>query len=89
MEVRYRKAFLKDLKRLKGLPVYDKVFELVFVTLPEASTLSEIVGVKAMRGHANRFRICIGPYRVGIEVRDDKVELVRVLHRRDFYRHFP
>ncbi len=89
MEVQYRRAFLRDLKKLKGQPVYDKVFDLAFTTLPAADGLRDITSVKAMRGYVNRFRIRIGPYRVGIEVHGDNVEVMRVLHRREFYRYFP
>ena len=47
MEVQYRKSFLRDLKKLKGQPAYDKVFELAFTTLPEADGLRDVAGVKA------------------------------------------
>ena len=89
MEVQYRKSFLRDLKKLKGQPVYDKIFELVFTTLPEVDRLRDVTGVKAMKGYPSRYRIRIGAYRVGIEVHGDNVEVMRVLHRREFYRYFP
>ena len=89
MDVQYRQSFLKDLKKLKGQPVYDRIFELAFTALPEADSLSDITNVKAMKGHPNRYRIRVGNYRVGIEVHDNNVEVMRVLHRREFYRYFP
>jgi len=89
VEVQYRQSFLRDLKKLKGQPVYDRIYELVFTTLPEADTLSDITNVKAIRGSSNRYRIRLGNYRVGIEIQGDNVEVMRVLHRRDFYRYFP
>jgi len=42
-----------------------------------------------MTGHSGRYRVRVSSYRVGIEIADDVVELVRVLDRRDFYRYFP
>jgi mRNA-degrading endonuclease RelE of RelBE toxin-antitoxin system len=42
-----------------------------------------------MKGYPNRYRIRVGDYRIGIEVQGNKVEMMRVLHRRDFYRYFP
>lgn len=42
-----------------------------------------------MKGYPNRYRIRIGNYRVGIEVSGERVEIMRVLHRREFYRYFP
>jgi hypothetical protein len=52
VKVQYRKSFLRDLKKLKGQPVYDKIFELVFTTLPEAGKLRDVAGIKAMKGHS-------------------------------------
>ncbi len=46
MEVRYRESFLRDLKKLKKLPIYDKIYTLSFQTLPSAAELREIPGVK-------------------------------------------
>jgi len=42
-----------------------------------------------MKGYPNRYRIRIGDYRVGLEINQDKIEIMRVLHRREFYRYFP
>ncbi|MCD4717707.1 MAG: type II toxin-antitoxin system RelE/ParE family toxin [Desulfobacterales bacterium] len=89
MEVLYRKVFLKDLKKLKNQPVYDKVFKFAFEILPEAKALKDISGIKAMTGYSKRYRIRFGDYRVGIELQGDMVDIRRVLHRRDFYRYFP
>ena len=89
MQVQYRKRFLKDLKKLNRQPIYEKVFKLVFTVLPQAPTLRDIAGVKAMKGHSNRYRIRIGDYRVGIQIHGDTVDVMCVLHRREFYRYFP
>ena len=89
MEVQYRKLFLKELKKLRGRSVHKQVIHLVFTTLPESGRLKDVANVKAMRGYPNRYRIRLGNYRVGIEVHGDKVEVMRVLHRREFYRYFP
>ncbi len=89
MEVRYKEAFLKDLKKLKKQPIYDQVYELAFTSLPQAASLHQIAGIKALKGHHGRYRVRIGDYRIGIEADDDTIELMRVLHRREFYRYFP
>jgi mRNA interferase RelE/StbE len=89
VEVRYRELFLRDLKKLKNQPIHDEVFELVFTILPEVKTLRDVTGIKVMKGYPNRYRIRLGNYRVGIEVHGDTVEVMRVLHRREFYRYFP
>ena len=89
MEVKYRQLFLRDLKKLKRLPTYNQIYEISFTVLPEVESLREVSGVKAMRGHQNRYRIRIGDCRIGIEVPGNNVEMMRVLHRREFYRYFP
>jgi mRNA-degrading endonuclease RelE of RelBE toxin-antitoxin system len=89
MEVQYRQSFLKDLKKLKGQPVYDKIFVLAFTTLTEVEGLSDLTNVKAMKGYPNRYRLRIGDHRVGVEVHGETVEVIRALHRREFYRYFP
>ncbi len=89
MEVLYRKSFLKDLKKLRNRPEYDRVFQLAFSDFPKSETIRDVTGVKPMRGYLDRYRIRIGNYRVGVEFSSNKVEFMRVLHRRDFYRYFP
>ncbi len=56
--------------------------ELAFETLPNAEELQDLTNLKALKGYPNRYRIRVGDYRVGIEVHGDKVEMMRVLHRR-------
>ena len=89
MKVQYRKSFLRDLRKLKGSPVYNKIYQFVFTFLPEVDRLEDVKGIKAMKGHPNRYRIRIGNYRVGIEINNDNLEVMRVLHRGEFYRYFP
>lgn len=89
MEVRYRESFLRDLKKLKKLPIYSRVFDLAFKILPEAGSLMTVPGVKSMTGHKSRYRVRISSFRVGLHVEGGIVEVVRVLDRRDFYRYFP
>ena len=89
MQVEYRQLFLKDLKKLKKQPIYKRIFEIAFETIPLADNLEVVSNIKAMKGYSNRYRICIGDYRIGIEVQGDQVEMMRVLHRREFYRYFP
>ena len=89
MQVKYRQLFLKDLKKLKKQAIYKRIFELAFETIPLANNLELLSNIKAMKGYSNRYRIRIGDYRIGIEVQGDKVEMMRILHRREFYRYFP
>jgi len=89
LEVQYRQAFLKDLKQLKSSASYQHIYEIAFTTLEAIDSLEEIPNIKAMRGYSDRYRIRIGDYRIGIEVNGDVIEVMRLLHRREFYRYFP
>jgi mRNA-degrading endonuclease RelE of RelBE toxin-antitoxin system len=89
VDVQYRRLFLKDLKKLKGQPVYEKVYNLAFFTLPSIETIQSLNQVKPMKGYPNRYRIRVGNYRIGIEINGDVVVMMRVLHRHEFYRYFP
>ncbi len=50
MKVEYRQLFLKDLKKLRKQPVYQRIFSLAFEILPNVEDLSELSNVKAMKG---------------------------------------
>lgn len=89
MNIEYRTLFLRDLKKLKKQEIYPSIYELVFTTLPEATSIQELPNVKALAGASNRYRIRVGDYRIGFEVNEDGIELMRVLHRKEFYRYFP
>lgn len=89
MKVEYRKLFLKDLKKLKNQPVYQQIYDLAFADLPAAANLQALPNVKALVGTTNRYRIRVGDYRIGIELNGETLEIMRVLHRREFYRYFP
>ncbi|MFB2897913.1 type II toxin-antitoxin system RelE/ParE family toxin [Aerosakkonemataceae cyanobacterium BLCC-F50] len=89
MNIEYRTLFLRDLKKLRKQEIYSSIYELVFTTLPEATSIQELPNVKALAGTSNRYRIRVGDYRIGFEVNEDGIELMRVLHRKEFYRYFP
>lgn len=91
MNVLYRTSFLRDLKKLKKQKAddYNAIYRLAFETLPKANNLQEMSQVKPLTGYPGRYRLRWGDYRLGLEVKADAVELVRVLHRREFYRYFP
>jgi mRNA interferase RelE/StbE len=89
LKVQYRQTFLKDLKQLKSSESYQRIYELAFTTLENINSLDGILDIKAMKGYPNRYRIRSGNYRLGIEVNGDLIEVMRVLHRREFYRYFP
>ncbi len=88
MEIRYRTSFGRDLRRERNSDLRRRV-EGIVEQLQRAPSVASVPGVVSMRGYANHYRIRVGDYRLGIVVDGDTAILVRFLHRRDIYRHFP
>ena len=89
MEVKYGNLFLKYLKKLKNHSIYENLTELIFNTIPMTENIRDIPNVKRMKGCNNRYRIRVGEYRIGIELCDNHIEMIRLLHRNEIYRYFP
>ena len=89
MNVQYRQLFLKDLKKLKKTDLYNRFYEFAFTALPEVDTLTDFSNIKAMVAYPGHYRFQFGDYRIGFILTDDALILMRILHRREFYRYFP
>lgn len=87
MEALFKRAFLRDLRKLPA-DYRARVEAFAFEEVVDASDLMELNCVK-IAGHEGSFRKRIGPYRVGFKVSDGVVTFYRVLHRREIYRYFP
>lgn len=88
MKLSFEASFAKDLKNIRDKPLLKRI-EQIIVEVKAAIVLSEIKHLSKMRGHTSFYRIRLGDYRIGIEVVEDEIIFVRVLHRKDIYRHFP
>jgi len=88
MEIIFKESFLKDLKKIKNNEIKQKILEIIS-TCEKAKSLNEIKDLKKLRGYKNFFRIKIGNYRVGLQIKENKVFFVRILHRKDIYKYFP
>lgn len=89
MKTSYAASFVKDLKRLRGNPIYQRVKVLAFDTFPTLEGLADIPQLKKMQGANNAYRIRVGDYRIGFTLDGETVTFKRVLHRKDIYRYFP
>mgnify|MGYP001803405719 FL=1 len=88
MTVTFRKRFLRDLKKLRDARVHSQV-RAVIEAIEDADALADVPSVRKMSGADGYYRVRIGDYRIGLAVEGDKVEFVRVLHRKEIYRYFP
>jgi mRNA interferase RelE/StbE len=88
VQVAFEASFTKDLKAIRDKGLLRQI-DRAIAEVKTAAALSEIRHLGKMRGYATFFRLRVGDYRVGIEVVEDEVIFVRVLHRKDIYRYFP
>ncbi len=59
--------------------------------VPAARDLGELgeYNVKPMRGFKDHYRVRLGDYRIGFKKEGNTVIFMRVMDRKDIYRHFP
>ena len=88
MIIEVASSFNKDISKLKDKKIILAV-KMVLQHIESASSLSDIPHLKKLAGTSNYFRLRISDYRMGIFVINNKVTIVRFLHRREIYRYFP
>jgi mRNA-degrading endonuclease RelE of RelBE toxin-antitoxin system len=88
MKTAFNPTFVQDVKKTKD-KVIRKRLAAVINALEVAESLDEIPNVKKLEGYSDLYRIRIGQYRLGLCFDEGEIELLRFLHRKDIYRHFP
>ena len=89
MIVNFDRSFSKSLDKLKDRQVKERL-ETLINSMEKAKNIGDIPATKSMKGHAGFYRIRIGDYRVGFELKGDvEILLILVAHRKDIYKRFP
>ena len=90
MEVLFKKTFIKDFEKLPS-NTKEKVKEVCFFIFPEIEDLVKFkkYPVRKIKAFENYYRIKIGNFRIGFKKSGQQVIFMRVLQRKDIYRHFP
>jgi mRNA interferase RelE/StbE len=88
LKVRFKESFARDLRAVSEKALLGRVRTLI-ENVERAGSLTDVAGLKKLRGRGAYYRIRLGDYRVGLAVEEDVVVFVRVLHRREAYRYFP
>ena len=89
MGVDYSSNFSCDLRRIRRAALRHRIDRRI-AELEAAWMLAEVSGVERLESQGGRYyRIKVGDYRLGMALEGDTVVLVRFMHRRDVYRHFP
>lgn len=87
MNIEIRKSFEKDALKL---PAYIQIqLAQVIEKISAAKKISEISSCKKLVGFKNAYRIKLGSYRIELFFENETIEFVRILDRKNIYRHFP
>lgn len=87
MRIEIKASFVKDLKTVPK--DYREKIATIICTMEQAFNLSNLTGIKKLKGYQNFYRIQVGAYRLGFVLEENAIVLVRFLHRREIYRFFP
>jgi mRNA interferase RelE/StbE len=81
MEVDFASTFLKIIKKTKEPDLLQKTHETI-ENIIIANKIEDIKNIKKLVGFKYH-------YRIGIEIKDNIVRFLTVLHRKDIYKKFP
>lgn len=88
MKAEVIRSFEKDARSIKDKNLKIRL-DAVLAEIENAQGIADLTGVVAMIGHPGYYRLRIGDYRLGFQMRGDVMILCRILHRREIYRRFP
>lgn len=87
MKVEIRDSIVKDIKRVSRKE--KEKLQKIYDTFLKSQNITDIQGVKKLKGYENFYRIRMGDYRLGFVAKSDKIVFLRFLHRKDIYKYFP
>ncbi len=88
MKALFEESFEKDLKAVRDKKIRNNISKII-EEIRAANSTHEIKAISKLQGYKSYYRIRIRDYRIGIEIIDENVIFVRILHRKDIYRYFP
>jgi mRNA interferase RelE/StbE len=88
MIVKIDKSFEKDTDKIKDENILLDIADCI-ETLEKVDNIKAIKNIKKLKGSHDFYRIRIGDYRIGLELKNKTIELIRFLHRKDIYKYFP
>lgn len=88
MIVEFTKSFKKDIESTHDEKILSRLKE-VLLLLEKEPDITSIQNLKKLKSSGNYYRIRLGDYRIGLKFEENKLTLVRFLHRKEVYRYFP
>ncbi len=87
MQIEIKASFVKD---LKSVPKdFRGKIATIICSMEQSANISNLTGIKKLKGYQNFYRIQVGAYRLGFVLEENTIVLVRFLHRKEIYRFFP
>jgi mRNA interferase RelE/StbE len=88
MIVKIDKCFEKDTDKIKDKSLLFAIVDCI-ESIEKANNIKSVRNIKKLKGSSHFYRIRIGDYRIGLEIKNDTADLIRFLHRKDIYKFFP
>ncbi len=88
MLVKYEKSFLKDIQKLNNKKIAKRL-QVLLETFEENQNLQNTPNIKKLKGSNSYYRLKIANYRLGFSYENNKIDIIRFLHRKDIYKLFP
>jgi mRNA interferase RelE/StbE len=89
MIIEFDKSFSKSLDKLKDSKIKERI-ENIILDFDKASKISDIKHLKKLVGFKSYYRLRIGDYRIGIELKTSTiVRFIIIAQRKDIYKIFP
>ena len=88
MQIEFLSHFDKDVDNINLKSVRLQIVKFI-EQVESAETLLDIRNLKKLKGFKSAYRVRIGDYRVGFFLEGQKVQLARIVHRKDIYKVFP
>lgn len=88
MKVYFDKSFHKALTKVADKSVLERTREII-LTVESVNDLHQISNIKKLVGFKNFYRIRLGDYRIGVELKNGDLWFITIAHRKDIYSQFP
>ena len=88
MDISFKKIAIRDVNNLPNQNK-EEITRILFDKLPKINSIDEINNIVKIKGYNNFYRIRCGNYRIGLKYVDNKIVIIRILHRKEIYRFFP
>ncbi len=88
MDVEFTHKFKKQFSSCKDKSVKIRIKAVIQKSI-ELKNLSDIPGIKKLKGSKNCYRIRIGDYRIGLWAEKNTIIFATLDHRSQIYRYFP